>query len=92
MPLQDLRTKATAQGGKMKTAGRMRVSYRDASGNTQDAVVVGPGTSSGLKIVIRVPSTVGTLAAPLSGNQVLDNVPAATTVKQLSAYTARLTQ
>jgi hypothetical protein len=89
MPLQDLRTKATAQNGKMKTAGRMRVMYRNAAGKTQDAVVVGPGTGSGLKIVIRVPATV---AAGASGNQVLDNVPAATTVKQLSAYTARLTQ
>lgn len=84
MPLQDLRTKATAQNGKMKTAGRMRVSYRDASGQTMDAVVVGPGTSSGLKLVLRVPASAFT-----AGNQILDNVPVATTVKSLSAYTAR---
>lgn len=87
MPLQDLRTKAGTRAGKMNTAGRMRVMYRNAAGKTQDAVVVGQGSSSGLKLVIRVPANGIT-----GGNQVLDNVPAATAVKTLSAYTARLTQ
>jgi hypothetical protein len=84
MPIQNLRTKALAQNGKMKTAGRMTVSYRNAAGKTFDALVVGGGTASGLKLVIRNPAS-----ATTPGSTVLDNVPVATTVKSLSSYTAR---
>lgn len=84
MPLQDLRTKATAQNGKMETAGRMNVIYRNAAGKSFAAVVTGPGTSSGLKLTLRNPA-----ASTTPGATVLDNVPVATTPKSVSAYFAR---
>jgi hypothetical protein len=84
VPLRDLRTKATTNKGKFKTAGRLVVSYRNAAGKTFDAVVVSEGTSSGLKLVLRSPA-----AAFTAGARVIDNVPVATGVKSLSAYTAR---
>jgi hypothetical protein len=84
MPHKDDRTKAGTRAGKHVTAGRMRVSYRNAAGKTFDALVVGQGTSSGLKLVIR-----NAAAAFTPGATVIDNVPSATTLKTNSAYLAR---
>ena len=83
MPLIDHRSKSSTHG-KNKTAGRMRVSYRNAAGKTFDALVVSQGTASGLKLVIRNPASAFT-----PGVTVLDNVPLATTPKSLSSYTVR---
>jgi hypothetical protein len=79
MPLRDNRTKAGISNGKHRTAGRLNVSYRDTSGSFMDALVVGQGTSSGLKISIRNGGTV----------RILDNVAKATTIKSTNAYHER---
>lgn len=80
MPLRDTRTKANQAAGKMKTAGRMTVQYRDASGNTMNASVIGQGTNSGLKLSVRNGGAV----------RIIDDVPKATTVKSTGAYFDRL--
>ena len=77
MPKQDLRAKAIATAGKMKTSGRMTVPYRDARGRFFNARVLGAGTSSGLKI-------------EYGGLTVVDNVPVMTTMKSINAYHGRL--
>jgi hypothetical protein len=84
MPHKDDRVKATASNGKHKTAGRMNVTYRNAVGESFQALVVGPGTSSGLKLMLRYQASANT-----PGPTTLDNVPAATTPKSLSAYISR---
>lgn len=79
MPTKDDRGKASGKAGKHATAGRMRVSYRDAKGNTMDALVLGAGSVSGVKIKI------------MSGSpsRIIDNVAAATGLKQTNVYFSR---
>lgn len=84
MPHRDDRTKATASAGKHRTSGRLNVTYRNAAGKTFQAVVVGPGTGSGLLLKLRFPANAFT-----AGVTTLDNVPAATTPKTNSAYISR---
>jgi hypothetical protein len=77
MPLLDHRTIATTLKGKLRTSGRRTVSYTDAAGVAQDALVLGQGTSSGLKLKLT------------HTKQILDNVPKATAVGSVSCYRAR---
>jgi hypothetical protein len=84
MPHKDDRTKAGTRAGKHLTAGRMNVTYRNSVGKSFQALVVGQGTSSGLKLVLRYQASAFT-----PGVTVLDNIPMATTPKTLSAYIAR---
>lgn len=79
MPTKDDRTKASGKSGKHSTSGRMRVSYRDARGTTMDALVLGAGSVSGVKIKI------------MNGNpsRIIDNVAAATGLKQTNVYFSR---
>jgi hypothetical protein len=84
MPHVDQRTKAGLKAGKHMTAGRMNVTYRNSVGKSFQALVVGQGTSSGLKLVIR-----NSASANTPGNTIIDNVPMATTPKSLSAYISR---
>jgi len=79
MPNKDDRVKAGLKAGKNPTAGRMRVSYRDAKGGSFDAVVLGQGSSSGLKLKI----------LGLNPSRTIDNVAAATTMKQTNVYFSR---
>jgi hypothetical protein len=60
--------------------GYRTVSYRDASGATMNATVIGAGTASGLKLSIRNGG----------GVRIIDNVPKATTMKSTGAYFSRL--
>jgi hypothetical protein len=80
MPLRDIRTKANQAGGAHKTAGQMTVQYRDTTGSTMNATVIGQGTNSGLKLQIRNSGAV----------RIIDDVPKATTVKSTGAYFSRL--
>jgi hypothetical protein len=61
----------------MGHSGKVNVRYRDAKGTTRQAIVVGPGTTSGLKIRVRF---VG----------IFDNVPLATSPNQTNVYFADL--
>ena len=80
MPVVDRRAAATTHKGKFRTAGKERVVYRNARGQTRDAIVLGEGTASGLRIQI----VEGTLT-----RRIIDNVPAATGLKQTNVYFAR---
>lgn len=79
MPNKDERAKALVTGGKMKTAGRMNVRYRNASGESFNATVISAGGSSGLKLRVG------------SNARVIDNVPAATGMKDVNCYFSRQT-
>lgn len=50
MSAQDIRAIAIARKGRMGTSGKMVVMYREASGAKLDAVVLGGGSVSGIKI------------------------------------------
>jgi hypothetical protein len=78
MALVDRRAKAQVSAGKHKTSGRMAVTYVDAKRRTRAATVLGPGTSSGLKLQL----------ADI-GRTILDNVPAATTRTSTNCYVSR---
>jgi len=81
MSLNDHRTKVAARGnGRMNTSGYRHVEYRDAKGKTLAATVIGPGTSSGLKLNI---DTAG------NNTRIIDNVAAATSLKQTNVYFSR---
>lgn len=82
MPCADKRTRVAnvAVKGRMATSGRMHATYRDVRGNTLAATVLGPGSVSGLKLNI---DTHG------GGTRILDNVPAATGLKQVGRYHIR---
>lgn len=75
MPCKDERSAATAT--KLKTAGKKNVHYIDSKGRSRNAIIVGQGTSSGLKI--RVPSL----------RLTIDNVPAASAPGSVSCYFSR---
>jgi len=60
-------------------SGRRTVTYRDAAGRRFDAVVMGPGSSSGAK-----------LRVPEKNNGVFDNVAKATALTQTNVYMTRL--
>lgn len=79
MPNKDERAKALVTAGKHKTAGRIVVSYRNASGESQNADVVAAGTSSGLKLALRG-----------EDGRVIDNIPACATMKSTNCYISRL--
>jgi len=82
MPLKDHRTRIStvATKGRLPTSGRYHVEYRDVSGKKLSATVIGPGTSSGLKL--NIDTHVNT--------RIIDNVPAATSLKSTNAYFSRL--
>jgi hypothetical protein len=78
----NLRTFATARassgkGKAISNSGSITVSYRDTKGRRHDAVVVGPGTSSGLKLRIRGQG---------SAIRVIDNVALGTARNQTNVY------
>jgi hypothetical protein len=78
----NLRARATAKvstgkGKVVDRAGSVTVSYRDAHGTRHDAIVLGPGSVSGLKL--RLPSFGGT-------NKDIDNVALATGEYQANVY------
>jgi hypothetical protein len=77
MPHEDKRTISTADKGKTG-AGLRTVTYRDAKGMKKDAVVLGQGTASGLKL--RLTS---------DQNRVVDNVALMTVRTQTNVYIAR---
>jgi hypothetical protein len=81
MPLYDTRTIDTTRKGKLPTAGRRMVSYRDALGRTRDAVVLSQGTGSGLKLRLANQGA--------AGGRIIDNVPKAATKVSTGAYFAR---
>jgi hypothetical protein len=78
MPLKDKRTEV-ATHLQYASSGNRAVHYRDTKGHTFIATVLGPGTSSGLKLKLDAYNTV----------TVKDNVAAATTVKSTNAYFTR---
>jgi hypothetical protein len=53
------------------------VGYRNARGTMMDAIVIGPGTNSGVKLRL------------LARDVVVDDVPKATTMKSTGAYFLR---
>lgn len=76
MPTKDLRTAATTKP--QSAAGSRTVVYRDTKGRSFDAVVVGAGSSSGLKIKLTS-----------DNGRIIDNVAKATGLKQTNVYHAR---
>lgn len=80
MPIKDRRTEfINAVKGRMKTSGKGHVEYRDAKGKTLSCTVLSPGSVSGLKLnVDTYPTT-----------RIIDNVPAATGLKQTGVYFSR---
>lgn len=80
MALNNHRTRTAATGnGRRQTSGKYHVEYRDVDGSTLAATVLGPGTSSGLKL--NIDSHVNT--------RIIDNVAAATGLKQTGVYFSR---
>jgi len=61
-------------------SGRRTVVYRNLSGRTFEAIVIGPGSSSGLRLMIPALRMKG------PGVYIKDNVAAATTMKQTDRY------
>jgi hypothetical protein len=81
MPTSDRRTVMTARvKGRRATSGKYHVEYRDGKGTTLAATVLGPGTVSGLKLNI---DTSG------GNTRIIDNVAAATGLKQTNVYFLR---
>jgi hypothetical protein len=78
MPQNDIRATVVAKGAKHLTSGRRTVIYRDGSGRTRLAMVLGAGSTSGLKLAIGSDS-----------GRIVDNVAKATTSKSTNAYIAR---
>jgi hypothetical protein len=78
MPLNDIRADVIANGPKHRTSGRRTVIYRDGAGRTRLALVLGAGTTSGLKLAIGSDS-----------GRVVDNVAKAVTSKSTNAYISR---
>jgi len=78
MPLSDIRSTVSSKGAKHSTSGRRTVIYRDGAGRTRLALVMGVGTTSGLKLAIGSES-----------GRIVDNVAKATTSKSTNAYIAR---
>jgi len=85
MAIKDLRNRssitsgvsgAAATGKGMVDQGHVEVVYRDTKGRSVRALVMGPGSASGLKLKIF------NRLLPV----VVDNVPAATGVKQTNVY------
>jgi hypothetical protein len=64
----------------------MTVKYRDAQGKSHNAIVLGQGTASGLKLRLPHVTTGGALGG---SSQIIDNVPAATGQKDTNAYFAQ---
>jgi hypothetical protein len=60
-------------------SGRREVVYRDANGKTWSAIVIGPGSASGVRLEVHGLRRGGQ-------THILDNVPAATTMKDTGAY------
>lgn len=79
MPLINQRTINVARHGRRLTSGKYMVQYRDVDGNTHNAVVVDAGSSSGLKLDL----------PDYQPTRVVDNVAAATTLKQTNVYFSR---
>lgn len=80
MAVNDHRSRTVATGnGRRQTSGKYHVDYRDIDGYLVAATVLGPGTSSGLKL--NIDSHVNT--------RIVDNVPAATSAKQTNVYFSR---
>lgn len=76
MPFKDIRT-PVATKPKMRTAGKRVVSYVDSKGRSTNCVVLGAGTSSGLKLL------------DPHKNLVRDNVAVATGMGSVNCYRAR---
>ena len=79
MPSKDERTRATVRNGKHATSGRMNVIFVNGKRGTQRAVVMGPGTTSGLKL------RVGQGLA----RRIVDNVPKQTATNSVNCYISR---
>ena len=84
MSLKDDRTVSVDKG--KTSSGRRTVSYRMPSGRTKNATVLGQGTGSGLKLLI--PGGTDAVSGR-TGARVVDNVAAATTMKQTGVYFSR---
>lgn len=80
MPSKDERTKASLRGGKLATSGRMNVTFIDGSRNTQRALVLGQGTTSGLKLRVGVGLA----------RRIVDNVPKKTAHNSTNCYVSRI--
>lgn len=78
MAIVDVRTPASNRKGKHATSGRMVVLYRGVTGRTTEALVLGAGSTSGLKLQLRY-----------ERNRIVDNVAKATTSKQTNVYFSR---
>lgn len=77
MPIYDERTRATAFGGQFATSGVITVRYREVTGTRKNAMVIGPGSASGLKLLV-------------DSTRVVDNVAVATTLTgQSGRYSSR---
>jgi hypothetical protein len=63
-------------------SGHREVAYRTATGKTFSAIIIGPGSSSGVRLEIHDLRRGGQ-------THILDNVPAATTMKSVNAYFSR---
>ena len=79
MPLLNRNAEAALRGDKHQTSGRMTVKYVDAQKRSRSALVLGPGTDSGLRLQL----------ADIS-RTILDNVPAATGLLDTEVYVSRL--
>jgi hypothetical protein len=80
MPVLDIRTVNSTRKGRRTTGGHYTVIYRKPTGLTVSAVVLGAGTSSGLKLQV---------SGRGAGNNVIDNVAVATTRAQTGVYFTR---
>jgi hypothetical protein len=79
MSTKDLRPNATVRGGQLATSGSMTVTFVGVRKRTSRATVMGPGTTSGLKL--RVHDT--------NPSRTVDNVPKQTTLNQINCYVYR---
>jgi hypothetical protein len=81
MPNRDREAHATLRQGRMATSGNERVVYRNARGQTREALVLSEGTNSGLKLQIIEGSRT---------RRIVDDVEMATSEKQTGVYFSRL--
>lgn len=78
MALVDKNIPAALRKGKNATSGRMAVRYIDSNRRSRMAIVLGPGTTSGLKLAVE------------PGGRIVDNVPLSTTRTSTNSYEVRI--
>lgn len=75
MANKDRNVQAATYKGRLRTSGRLNVTYRNGAGRTRTALVLGAGSTSGLKLQV--------------GDQIIDNVALATSRTQTNVYHSR---